>query len=221
MSRPLVSDRDIETDNPNPAWHCVFSIHWGTPTTTCRDAICNAREVAAAAGWCSLRRLAAACILFAVVLVAVENGEAGLAAATTSSDPASSSGSTTTAPLSAPKTSVAQDERFLTDVTEADSALATYEHKQGNVALRALLTDGSAFCAFLQRGAGIDNALTSVAIGARSDETKTHLPLSVTTFNAIEAVALLTLCSHDQRLLPPSARSKIRKLGDAFAGRAG
>ena len=72
-----------------------------------------------------------------------------------------------------------------------DPALATYEQKEGNVALRALLTDGSAFCAFLQRGKGIDNALASVAVGARGDEAKTHLPLSVTTFNTIEAVALV------------------------------
>ena len=98
-----------------------------------------------------------------------------------------------------------------------DPALATYEQKEGNVALRALLTDGSAFCAFLQRGKGIDNALASVAVGARGDEAKTHLPLSVTTFNTIEAVALLTLCSHDQKLLPASVRSKIRKLGEALS----
>ena len=41
--------------------------------------------------------------------------------------------------LSAPKTSFAQDTKFFTDVTEADPALVTYEQKQGNVALQALL----------------------------------------------------------------------------------
>jgi hypothetical protein len=150
-----------------------------------------------------------------VALVAAAGGQAGLAATTTSSEP------THSAPLSAPKTSIAQDGQFLTKVTEADPALANYEQKEGNVALRALLTDGSAFCAFLNRGAGIDNALASVAIGARGDEAKTHLPLSVTTFNTIEAVALLTLCPHAQKLLPASVRSKIRKLGDALAKRTG
>jgi hypothetical protein len=150
-----------------------------------------------------------------VALVAAAGGQAGSAATTTSSEP------THSAPLSAPKTSIAQDGQFLTKVTEADPALANYEQKEGNVALRALLTDGSAFCAFLNRGAGIDNALASVAIGARGDEAKTHLPLSVTTFNTIEAVALLTLCSHDQKLLTPSDRSRIRKLGDALAKRTG
>ena len=159
-------------------------------------------------------------ILFAVALVVAAGGQAGAAATTTSSKPTSSSEPTRSAPLSAPKTSVAQDEQFLTKVTEADPALATYEQKQGNVALRALLTDGSAFCAFLQRGEGIDNALAAVAIGARGEEAKTHLPLSVTTFNTIEAVALLTLCPDDQKLLPASDRSKIRKLGDALAKRA-
>ena len=125
------------------------------------------------------------------------------------------------APLSAPKTSVAQDGQFLTKVTEADPAvLTTYEQKQGNVALRALLTDGSAFCAFLQRGAGIDNALADMAIGARGEEAKTHLPLSVTTFNTIRSGRALDLCPDDQKLLPASDRSKIRELGNALAKRA-
>ena len=53
------------------------------------------------------------------------------------------------APLRAPKTTNAQDTRFFTDVAEADPTLASYEQKQGNVALRALLTDGAAFCALL------------------------------------------------------------------------
>jgi hypothetical protein len=153
--------------------------------------------------------------------VAVGGTPPGSAAATSSNKPVSSSKSSPSAPLSAPKTSVAQDGQFFTKVAEADSALATYEQKKGNVALRALLTDGSAFCALLQRGAGIDNALSAVAIGARGEETKTHLPLSVTTFNSIEAVALLTLCPQDQKLLPASDRSKIRKLGNALATRAG
>jgi hypothetical protein len=182
--------------------------------TTCPDGICNASDVAAAR-WSLRRFVASTCILFAVALVAVVGSQAGADATTTSSGPSPS------APLSAPKTSVAQEVQFFTKVTEADPALASYEQKEGNVALRALLTDGSAFCAFLQRGAGIDNALASVAIGARGDEAKTHLPLSVTTFNTIEAVALLTLCSHDQKLLTPSDRSRIRKLGDALSKRAG
>ncbi len=146
-----------------------------------------------------------------MTVVAATGGGVSAAATSTSSVPKPS------APLSAPKTSVAQDEQFLAKVTEADPALAAYEQKQGNVALRALLTDGSAFCAFLHRGGGIDNALASVALGARSEEAKTHLPLSVTTFNSIDAVALLTLCTHELTLLPPSDRSKIRKLGDALA----
>jgi hypothetical protein len=147
--------------------------------------------------------------------VVAAGGPAVSAATTTSSTP------TTSAPLTAPKTSAAQDAQFLAKVTEADPALASYEQKQGNVALRALLTDGSAFCAFLQRGGGINNALASVAIGARGQEATTHLPLSVTTFNSIEAVALLTLCSREQKLLPPQVRARIRKLGAALAEPAG
>jgi hypothetical protein len=184
----------------------------GRRGTTAETRSVMLRDVAAA-GWRLRRSLASACVLLVLALVAVAAGRPG-SAATSSTEP------TPSAPLSAPKTSVAQDAQFLTNVTEADPALATYEQKQGNVALRALLTDGSAFCAFLQRGAGVDNALTSVAIGARGVEEKTHLPLSVTTFNTIEAVALLRLCPDDQRLLPPSERSKIRKLGNALGKRA-
>ncbi len=112
------------------------------------------------------------------------------------------SGHAASTPLSAPKTSLSQDEKFFTDVTEADPALVTYEQQQEDVALRGLLTDGSAFCALLHRAggrgagrAGIDQALVAEADGARSTESTTHLPLSVTTFNTIEAVALVdALC---------------------------
>lgn len=121
----------------------------------------------------------------------------------------------------APKASDAADTDYLKDVTEADSALATYVSEHGNVALKALLTDGSAFCAFLARGGGIDNAMISVAIGARNLEKTTHLPSNVTTFNTIEASALLTLCPSEQTLLPPVDRKKIRSLGQELAGTSG
>jgi hypothetical protein len=120
-------------------------------------------------------------------------------------------------PLTAPKTTPVKDSQYLLDVTKADSALGTYVQQRGDVALRALLTDGAAFCAFLKRGGGIDAALTSVAVGAKSVEPQTHLPLKVKTFNTMEAVALLTLCPSEQRLLPASDRSKIRALGRALA----
>jgi hypothetical protein len=126
-----------------------------------------------------------------------------------------------TGPLKAPTSSATQDATFFTDVTEADPALVTYEKQQGNVALRALLTDGSAFCALLQRGGGVDNALVSVAEGARSDESETHLPLSVTTFNTIESVALLTLCPTSLKLLPVADQTRILTLGETLAARSG
>jgi hypothetical protein len=129
--------------------------------------------------------------------------------------------STALPPLAAPKTSSAQDAKYFTYVTEADPALVTYEQQEGNVALRALLTDGSAFCALLRRGGGIDTALVAEADGARSTESQTKLPLSVTTFNTIESVALLTLCPSEQTLVPASDRSRIRNLGDALAKRSG
>jgi hypothetical protein len=120
-------------------------------------------------------------------------------------------------PLTGPKTSATKDSNYLLDVAKADPALASYVQQRGNVALRALLTDGAAFCAFLQRGGGIDAALTSVAIGARSVEAQTHLPLKVVTFNTMEAVALITLCPSEQKLIPAADRQKIRKLGHALS----
>ena len=140
---------------------------------------------------------------------------------TTSTGPSIPSGPTPSTPLTAPSASVAADGRYFTEVAEADPTLATYEQQRGNVALRALLTDGSAFCAFLHRGGGVDQALVSVAVGARSDESQTHLPLSVTALNTIESVALLTLCPSYQSLLPASDRAKIRDLGASLAGRIG
>ena len=60
--------------------------------------------------------------------------------------------------------------------------------------------------------------MASVVIGARSVEPETHLPSTVTTFNAIDSIALLTLCPSEQRLVPGADRSRIRALGQALAG---
>lgn len=164
-----------------------------------------------------------------VVVVAGVVGAAPVADASGAGAPAEPSalaapmGPAPSAPLQAPKTSTTQDTRFFADVAEADSTLASYEQQQGNTALRALLTDGSAFCALLARGGrgGLDDALVEEAEGARGTESQTHLPLSVTTFNAIESVALLTLCPAEQKLVPSSVRSKIRRLGKRLATRRG
>ena len=59
------------------------------------------------------------------------------------------------------------------------------------------------------------------ATGARGTESQSHLPLSVTTFNTIEGVALLTLCPSEQKLLPSSVRTKIHTLGESLAKRPG
>jgi hypothetical protein len=83
-------------------------------------------------------------------------GSAGASDAPTTTTPSS-------APLRAPKTTYVQDTKFFTEVAEADAALATYQQKRGNVALRALLTDGSAFCALLTRAGGLDAALVDEA----------------------------------------------------------
>ena len=118
--------------------------------------------------------------------------------------------------LRAPKTSTAQDARYLTDLAEADSDLVSYANKYGNSALNGMLDDGLAFCAILRRGGGIDNALVSEAEGARADEKTTHLPLNVHTFNTLESLALIDLCPSEQRLVPASVRAKLSQLGGAL-----
>jgi hypothetical protein len=130
---------------------------------------------------------------------------------------ASKSATARTKPLVGPKTTPTQDTTYLSDVAKADPALTTYIAQRGNVALRALLTDGAAFCAFLQRGGGIDNAILSVAEGAKSVESATHLPAKIATFNTMESVALLTLCPSDQKLVPAAVRAKLRVLAKNFA----
>jgi hypothetical protein len=115
-------------------------------------------------------------------------------------------------PLVGPKTTPSQDTSYLADVAKADPALGTYIQERGDVALRALLTDGAAFCAFLRRGGGIDSAILSVAVGAKSVEASTHLPSSIATYNTMEAVALLTLCPSEQKLVPTAVRARLRML---------
>jgi hypothetical protein len=137
-------------------------------------------------------------------------------AGATQSSPTKVHNSSKVAPLVAPKTTPVEDARYLTDVAKADSDLATYIQQQGNLALRTVLTDGSAFCAFLRRGGGIDTALLNVAFGAKSVESKTHLPAGIDTFNAIEAVALLDLCPAEQKLVPASVRTRLRRLRSAL-----
>ena len=106
-------------------------------------------------------------------------------------------------------------------MAKADSDLATYVQQDGNVALRAMLTDGTAFCAFLRRGGGIDAALVDVALGAHSVESQTHLPANVHTFNTLESVALIDLCPGDQRLVPTSVRTKLHRLAAALKSSSG
>jgi hypothetical protein len=115
-------------------------------------------------------------------------------------------------PLRAPKTTTAQDAQYLTDVAQADSDLYRYVQTYGNTALRGMVTDGLAFCAFLRRDGSIDGALVDVATGARNDEHTTHLPLSVHTFNTLESLALIDLCPGEQSLVPSSVRSELRQL---------
>ena len=155
------------------------------------------------------------CLLLAACAACAKSDPARTAPVATSPHP---QGAPTSGPIHAPHTTVAQDQRFFTDTTEADPGLVSYEKEYGNVALRALLTDGTAFCALLQRGDELDEALVTVAGGARSEESQTHLPLSVTTFNTVESVALLTLCPATLKQLPSAVRAKVNSLGTELSG---
>jgi hypothetical protein len=134
------------------------------------------------------------------------------------SRPAASVPATTVAGrLEGPKPTATQDDVYFRDLATVDQSLTTYVDSQQGVALRALLTDGAAFCAFLNRGGGIDNAMESVVIGANSVEGQTHLPRSVATFNAIDAAALIALCPKEQRLIPKTDLEHIQGLEQVLA----
>jgi len=161
--------------------------------------------------------------------VAVLLGAAGSACGAGHPRAGSSSGSTTTSPpvptttggpLVAPRTSTAQDAQYFTDLAAVDPALSSYMSEEGNVALAALLTDGSAFCAFLARGSDVDDAMASVVIGANGEESKTHLPSDVSTYNAIDAVALVVLCPGEQAGVPTADRSRIQALTRSLSSHA-
>ena len=140
---------------------------------------------------------------------------------TSTADRSARSGAGRTAPangrLVAPRTTYAQDAEYFQDVAKVDPSLSSYVDSRQEVALKALLTDGSAFCAFLERGGGVDSAMESV-VGARGVESETHLPTSVTTFNTIDAVALVDLCPAEQALLPLADRAHIKSLGKSLLG---
>ncbi len=115
--------------------------------------------------------------------------------------------------LQAPKTTPTEDAAYFRDLATVDQSLSKYVGSEQGVALQALLTDGAAFCAFsLNQGGGIDNAMESVVIGANSVEPKTHLPRSITTFNAIDAAALIALCPGEQGLIPKTSLEHIQAL---------
>jgi len=160
-----------------------------------------------------------------IVLLLTVAGSAAACGGSSGASPTTASTTRTTtgvdAPLVGPKTTPAQDTQFITDVTKADSNLATYAQQQGDVALQAMLTDGTGFCAFLRRDGSIDQAILDTAVGAKSLESQTHLPYSVATFNTLEAVALLALCPSEQSLVPASVRAKIHRLGSALGQPAG
>jgi hypothetical protein len=155
-----------------------------------------------------------------VAIVAVAGTWAITTRASTSGSHVTSPSTSTTPTTrgSAAGPSVAQDAQFLSEVSEADPALSNYERTSGNVALRSLLTTGSAFCAFLGRDRDMDTAMVAVVVGARQAEKESRLPMTVTTFNAVDAVALLTLCPSLQSVVPKSDMDKIRQLGVALTG---
>jgi hypothetical protein len=140
------------------------------------------------------------------------------AASPNASRPAASAPATTVAGrLEAPKATATEDDAYFRDLAIVDQSLTTYVGSEQGVALRALLTDGAAFCAFLNRGGGIDNAMESVVIGANSVEAQTHLPRNVATFNAIDATALIALCPGEQRLIPKTDLQHIEELAQVLA----
>ena len=165
---------------------------------------CHAPSIEPVLGRGLQRGWATIIVLVTLVVGSTAMGGTGQASPATTVHP--------TSPLRAPKTTPVEDAGYLTDVAKADPDLATYAQQDGNVALRAMLTDGAAFCAFLRRGGGIDTALVDVALGAHSVENQTHLPANVHTFNTLESVALIDLCPAEQHLVPASVRAELHRL---------
>ncbi len=151
-------------------------------------------------------------------LLALATAAALCAGCGSAAHPSTAATATTTAgQLRAPKTSYEQDTLYFQDLAKVDQALTTYVDSEQQVALQALLTDGSAFCAFLARGGGVDAALDATAVGANSVEEQTHLPQTIETFNSIEAVALVTLCPSEQKFLPSVDKAHIKSLEQALS----
>jgi len=48
-------------------------------------------------------------------------------------------------------------------------------------------------------------------------ESQTHLPRGISTFNAIDATALIALCPSEQRLIPMTAYQHIQELEQVLA----
>lgn len=164
-----------------------------------------------------MNRLSTALLLTAIAVGLAATG-CSSASPPAASRPAASAPATTVAGrLQAPKTTPTEDDAYFRDLATVDQSLSKYVGSEQGVALQALLTDGAAFSAFLDRGGGIDNAMESVVIGANSVEPQTHLPRSITTFNAIDAAALIALCPGEQRLIPKTALQHIQALQSALA----
>jgi hypothetical protein len=155
--------------------------------------------------------------IFAVALFA-----GGCTSAAAKPTGGSSSGAArTSAPLVAPTVTSGESFAFFQDLSRVDPSLSSYVNSNQSVALRSLITDGAAFCAFLRRGGDVDDAMASVVVGAKSVESETHLPISVKTFNAVDAVALVDLCPKEQTLLPAADRSHIRSLTQSLSSAKG
>jgi hypothetical protein len=157
-------------------------------------------------------------IAVGLVVAACSSGSHPSASRPGASVPAASAPTTTVGgPLKAPKSTPTQDDAYFRDLATVDQSLTTDVASQQGVALRALLTDGAAFCAFLLKGGGIDDAMESVVIGANSVETQTHLPRGIATFNAIDAAALIALCPDEKRLVPKVDLKHILELEQVLA----
>ena len=141
-----------------------------------------------------------------------------VALATSCSSGQSSSTSATTVPK--PTFTASQKDDYLTDLAKNDSASSTYlEQPRSGVRPGApVLAYGLAFCSFLQQGASISTAISSLDSQAGEAASDTGFTASQQSDNAIGTDALIVLCPSEQSKLTAAQLAQLQQVRHALGG---
>lgn len=139
-----------------------------------------------------------------------------VALATSCSSGQSSSTSATTVPK--PTFTASQKDDYLTDLAKNDSASSTYLKQHGPTGENTLLAYGLAFCSFLQQGASISTAISSLDSQAGEAASDTGFTASQQSDNAIGTDALIVLCPSEQSKLTAAQLAQLQQVRHALGG---